>query len=74
MGTTFQLSAIDLYDVDELWDEDGIQPSELRNLRVCRATNCDDFAHHGDDFCPKCRDEIDALREMPPWGRKRLRS
>ena len=72
MGTTFQLSAIDLYDVDALWDEEAA--AEFTDLRVCRSTNCDDFAHHGDDFCPKCRDEIDALREMPPWGRKRLRS
>jgi len=72
MGTIFQLSAIDLYDVNGLWDD--IQPSELRNLRVCRSTNCDDFAHHGDDFCPRCRDEIDALREMRPWGLKRRRS
>ena len=63
MGT-FQLSAIDLYDVDALWDEEGIQSNELASLRVCRSTNCDDFAHGGDDFCPRCRDEIDALHEM----------
>lgn len=62
MGTTFQLSAIDLYDVDALWDEEAA--AELTDLRVCRATNCDDFAHGGDDFCPRCRDEIDALHEM----------
>jgi hypothetical protein len=62
MGTTFQLSAIDLYDVDALWDEEAA--GELTDLRVCRSTNCDDFAHGGDDFCPRCRDEIDALHEM----------
>jgi hypothetical protein len=62
MGTTFQLSAIDLYDVDALWDEEAA--AELADLRVCRSTNCDDFAHGGDDFCPRCRDEIDALHEM----------
>jgi len=62
MGTTFQLSAIDLYDVDALWDEEAA--AELMDLRVCRSTNCDDFAHGGDDFCPRCRDEIDALHEM----------
>ncbi len=62
MGTTFQLSAIDLYDVDALWDEE--EAGEVTDLRVCRSTNCDDFAHGGDDFCPRCRDEIDALHEM----------
>ena len=73
MGTTFQLSAIDLYDVDASWDEQEIQSGELTNLRVCRSTNCDDFAYGGDDFCPRCRDEIDALQEMyarTPRGRR----
>ena len=73
MGTTFQPSAIDLYDVDAPWDADGIHTSDLVGLRVCRSTNCDDFAPGEDDFCPRCRDEIDALREMPPWGLKRRR-
>jgi len=63
MTTTFQLSAIDLYDVDTLWDE--AESRELADLRVCRVSNCDDFADGGDQLCPRCRDEIDAVRAMP---------
>ena len=65
MATTFQLSAIDLYDVDASWDDDSIHPRELADLRLCRVSNCDDFADHGDEFCPRCREEIDAVREIP---------
>ena len=62
--TTFQLSAIDLYDVGALWGEDPIESREA-DLRLCRVSNCDDFADGGDEFCPRCRDEIDAVRAMP---------
>ena len=65
MTTTFQLSAIDLFDVAALWDEDTVESRELANLRICRVSNCDDFADGGDQFCPRCRDEIDAVRAMP---------
>jgi hypothetical protein len=62
MTTTFQLSAINLFDVAALWDEDTVESRELADLRVCRVSNCDDFADGGDEFCPRCRDEIDAVR------------
>ena len=62
MTTTFQLSAIDLFDVAALWDEDTVESRELADLRLCRVSNCDDFAGGGDEFCPRCRDEIDAVR------------
>jgi hypothetical protein len=60
--TTYQLSAIDLYDVNALWGEDPIESRELADLRVCRVSNCDDFADGHDEFCLRCRDEIEAVR------------
>ena len=75
MGTTFRLSATSLFDATAPWD---FGRTEFANLRVCRAGNCGGTAHRGDEFCARCRDEIDALREMPlrrpkqrrkwPWG------
>ena len=62
MTTTSQQSAIDLYDVDALWGEGSIAPRKLADLRLCRVSNCDDFADGGDEFCPRCREEIDAVR------------
>ena len=62
MATTFQLSAIDLYDIDALWGNEA-ESRDLAGLRLCSVTNCDDFADGGDEFCPRCRDEIDAVRE-----------
>ena len=70
MSTTFQPSAIDLFDLDASWDGEEVEARELRDLRVCRSMNCDDLAHRGDEFCPRCRDEIDALRAMPPRKRR----
>jgi hypothetical protein len=34
------------------------------DIRACRAVNCDQDAEADDDFCVKCREEIDALRDM----------
>jgi hypothetical protein len=65
MVTTFQLSAFDLYDADASWDEDLLEHREAADLRLCSVSNCDDLADHGDEFCSRCRDEIDAVREMP---------
>ena len=62
--TTLQMSAIDLYDVGALSGEDPIVSREA-DLRLCRVSNCDDFADRGDEFCARCRDEIDAVRAMP---------
>ena len=70
MGTTFRMSATDLYDATAPWD---CQRTEFANLHVCRAGNCGGIAHRGDEFCARCRDEIDALRQMPPWRPKRPR-
>jgi hypothetical protein len=33
-----------------------------RELRVCRTIECGRDAEDQDDFCMKCRDEIDAVR------------
>jgi hypothetical protein len=72
MSTTCELSAADLWSEDLEWDAQGIHIIELRNLRICRARNCDAFAGHDDDFCPRCRDEFDAVREMS-WNPSRGR-
>ena len=40
---------------------------------ICRTIGCDRAAEHQDDFCLKCREEIDAVRaearsEFVIWG------
>ena len=69
--TTFQLSAIDLFDAGALWGDDPIDSRGLADLRLCRVSNCDDFADGSDEFCPRCRDEIDAVRALPPRPSRR---
>jgi hypothetical protein len=36
--------------------------THARQLRVCRTIECDRDAQDQDDFCMKCREEIDAVR------------
>ena len=36
--------------------------THFRDLRVCQTIQCGRDAQDQDDFCMKCRDEIDAVR------------
>jgi hypothetical protein len=49
------------------YDANGIEC-----LPDCRSIGCDRCAQEGDDFCLRCRDEIDALRSTP-WRRSQQR-
>jgi hypothetical protein len=37
---------------------------ESNRVRSCRAAGCCSIVHGDDPFCLRCRQEIDALREM----------
>jgi hypothetical protein len=45
-------------------DESGTHSSQNGSFRVCRTIDCGRHAPTEDDFCPRCREEIDALRDM----------
>jgi hypothetical protein len=45
-------------------DESGTHLSQNGSFRVCRTINCGRHAPTEDDFCPRCREEIDAVRDM----------
>jgi hypothetical protein len=38
--------------------------SQQMDIRICRSINCGRDAHDGDPYCPRCRQEIDALHGM----------
>ena len=40
------------------------------SFRDCRSIGCDRCAQQDDDFCLRCRDEIDALRSAPARRRR----
>lgn len=44
------------------FDDSGNHAREQQQARICRTHNCGLDAQEHDDFCPKCRDEIDAMR------------
>jgi hypothetical protein len=45
-------------------DESENQAGPQMEVRVCRTRGCGLDAEEQDGFCPRCREEIDALREM----------
>jgi hypothetical protein len=45
-------------------DESGTHSSQNGSFRVCRTIDCGRHAPTEDDFCPRCREEIDAVRDM----------
>lgn len=59
------------YSVIETFGPDDDDTAEHVKLATCRAVNCSKLATYYDDFCPTCREEIDALglRALYPVGR-----
>jgi hypothetical protein len=45
-------------------NESGADSSQQIDVRACRTINCGRDADDADVFCPRCREEIDAIREM----------
>jgi hypothetical protein len=50
--------------VNHIIDESGTPSSQGRNVRVCRTIDCGRCTLAQDEFCTRCREEIDALRAM----------
>jgi len=45
-------------------DELAARVAQRREVRICRTVDCGQDTLDGDVFCQKCRDEIDAAREL----------
>jgi hypothetical protein len=45
-------------------DKSETHSSPQLDVRVCRTIDCGRNAHDEDLFCPRCREEIDAVRDM----------
>jgi hypothetical protein len=45
-------------------DESGTHSSQNGSVRVCRTIDCGRHTLAQDEFCARCREEIDALRAM----------
>jgi len=50
-------------------DESGTHSRPQMDVRACRTIDCGRDAYDRDLFCPRCREEIDAVREMAPQMR-----
>ena len=55
--------SVDIDSINEI-DESGTHSSQNGSFRVCRTIDCGRHAPTEDDFCPRCREEIDAVRDM----------
>jgi hypothetical protein len=54
-------------------DQAGTRSAKPGGITVCRTIGCDRDASGEDEFCPRCREEIDAVRVMAQrrfviWG------
>jgi hypothetical protein len=63
-----------MYDVDQA----GTRCSDHGGITVCRTIGCDRSASGTDEFCPRCREEIDAIRDLARrrfviWGTSGVR-
>ena len=45
-------------------DESGTHSRPQMDVRACRTIDCGRDAHDRDLFCTRCREEIDAVRDM----------